>query len=188
MAADAQTVKALRDRTGAGVMDCKAALQASQGDLDGAVEYLRKKGLADAQKRQHRETKEGVVASYIHGAVAPGLGRIGVLVGLKSTGDKGKVMAIGRQVAMHIAAASPLAVRPEEIEPALLERERAVYREQAKESGKPEAIVEKMVEGRVRKYYEEVVLLSQGFVVNPELKVPCYEVRVEDGEVLVKLA
>jgi len=257
----AAMVKELREKTGAGMMDCKTALTETGGDMEAAVDWLRTKGLAKAAKKAGRvaaegliavagdgkaaaivevnsetdfvarnqqfqdlvsgvakvaaatpggrdavgaatfpgtaktvddeikeavatigehinlrradrlEVEDGVVASYIHGAVAPGLGRIGVLVGLRSTGDKAKLMAIGRQVAMHIAAASPLAVRPEEIDPALLERERAVYREQAKESGKPEAIVEKMVEGRVRKYYEEVVLLSQGFVVNPELKV-----------------
>jgi len=110
----------------------------------------------------------GAVATYIHNAVAPGLGKIGVIVGFESSGDQDKLSAIGRQVAMHVAAASPLAVREEEIDPAVLARERAVFTEQAKESGKPDAIIAKMVEGRIRKFYEEVVLLSQNFVVDSE--------------------
>jgi elongation factor Ts len=112
--------------------------------------------------------KNGAVASYVHGAVAPGLGKIGVLVALESSGNAEKVAQIGRQVAMHVAAANPLAVRAEELDPAVVQRERAIFAEQARESGKPEAIIEKMVEGRVRKYYEEVVLLSQAFVVDSE--------------------
>jgi elongation factor Ts len=110
----------------------------------------------------------GTVASYVHNAVAPGLGKIGVVVGLESAGDKDKLAAIGRQIAMHVAAASPLAVREDEVDPAVVARERAVFTEQAKESGKPEAIVAKMVEGRIRKFYEEVVLLAQNFVVDSE--------------------
>jgi elongation factor Ts len=110
----------------------------------------------------------GTVASYVHNAVAPGLGKIGVVVGLESAGDKDKLAAIGRQIAMHVAAASPLAVREEEVDPAVVARERAVFTEQAKESGKPEAIVAKMVEGRIRKFYEEVVLLAQNFVVDTD--------------------
>jgi elongation factor Ts len=113
----------------------------------------------------------GAVASYVHGAVAPGLGKIGVLVGVESTGDQAKLNALGRQVAMHVAAASPLAVRPEELDPAVVARERSIFADQARESGKPENIIEKMVDGRVRKFYEEVVLLAQNFVVNAELTV-----------------
>src|SRR5262249_52668417 len=109
-----------------------------------------------------------VVANYIHNAVAPGLGKIGIIVGFETTGDVAKLHATGRQVAMHIAAASPLAVRPEEVDPEVVARERKVFAEQARESGKPEAIIEKMVEGRLRKFFEEVVLLSQNFVVDPE--------------------
>ncbi len=112
--------------------------------------------------------KEGAVATYVHSAVAPGLGKIGVIVGLESSGDKGKLEQIGRQLAMHVAAASPLAVRVEELDPAVVERERAIFAEQARESGKPEAIIEKMVDGRIRKFHEEVVLLSQAFVVDSE--------------------
>jgi elongation factor Ts len=111
---------------------------------------------------------KGTVASYVHGAVAPGLGKIGVIVGLESSGDAGKLGEIGRQVAMHVAAAAPLAVRTSELDAVVVERERAIFAEQARESGKPEAIIEKMVEGRLRKFYEEVVLLSQTFVVDTE--------------------
>jgi elongation factor Ts len=112
--------------------------------------------------------ENGAVATYVHGAVVPGLGKIGVIVALESSGDSEKLAQVGRQVAMHIAAANPLAVRPEELDPAVVQRERAIFAEQARESGKPEAIIEKMVEGRIRKYYEEVVLLSQTFVVDSE--------------------
>jgi len=112
--------------------------------------------------------KPGAVATYVHNAVAPGLGKIGVIVGLESAGDHDKLIAIGRQVAMHVAAASPLAVCEEEVDPAVVARERAVFTEQAKDSGKPESIIAKMVEGRIRKFYEEVVLLSQNFVVDSE--------------------
>jgi elongation factor Ts len=124
----------------------------------------------------------GAVASYVHSAVAPGLGKIGVIVGLESAGDKAKLAAIGRQVAMHVAAASPLAVREEEVDPAVVARERAVFSEQAKESGKPEAIIAKMVEGRIRKFYEEVVLLSQNFVVDSEKTVGT-AVKAAEGDV-----
>ena len=108
------------------------------------------------------------MASYVHSAVAPGLGKIGVIVGLESSGDAGKLGEIGKQIAMHVAAASPLAVRTDELDPAVIAREKAIFAEQARESGKPEAIIEKMVEGRLRKFYEEVVLLSQTFVVDTE--------------------
>jgi elongation factor Ts len=114
---------------------------------------------------------DGVVSSYVHNAVREGLGKIGILVGLESTGDKEKLNVLGRQVAMHIAATNPLAVSPDDLDPALVERERAIFAEQAKESGKPAEIVAKMVEGRVRKYYEEVTLLAQTFVIDGETKV-----------------
>lgn len=114
------------------------------------------------------EVSDGVVASYVHGQVVPGLGKIGVLVGLESTGDKAKLAAHGRQIAMHIAAASPIAVNPEEVDASLIERERDVLAGQARESGKPEDIIAKMVEGRLRKYYEEVVLLHQIYVIDGE--------------------
>jgi elongation factor Ts len=111
---------------------------------------------------------EGVVASYVHAAIGPGLGKIGVIVGLKSAGDKEKLTALGRQIAMHIAAASPLAVDADRIDKETLARERAIFAEQARESGKPENIVEKMVEGRMRKFFEESTLLKQAFIMDSE--------------------
>ncbi|MFZ3034454.1 MAG: translation elongation factor Ts [Parvibaculum sp.] len=122
---------------------------------------------------------DGVVAAYTHNQVAPGLGKIGVLVGLESTGDKGKLAELGKQIAMHIAATSPLATRREEVDPETVERERNVLIAEAKESGRPDNIIEKMVEGRIRKFYEEVVLLSQAFVVNPDQTV---EKAVKEAE------
>jgi elongation factor Ts len=251
----ASLVKALRDRTGAGMMDCKSALMETQGDMEQAVDWLRKKGLSKAAKKAERaatdglvgvitegkvgaivevnsETDfvarnaqfqdlvrtiaslapkakgdlakllaapypgkgvpvdehvkamvatigenmslrrtaavsvgEGVVAEYVHNKVADGLGRIGVLVALESKGDKAALASLGRQIAMHIAAASPAAVRAEELDPALVERERAVYTEQAKASGKSAEIAAKMVEGRLRKeFFQQVVLLQQTFL------------------------
>jgi elongation factor Ts len=250
-------VKELRDKTGAGMMDCKNALSETGGDMEAAVDWLRAKGLAKAAKKAGRVAAEGLVgvatgagkaamvevnsetdfvarnadfqslvagiaeaalgtdgsldaisrakladgrtveealkaaiatigenmtlrrsailsvepgavASYVHSAVAPGLGKIGVIVGLRSSGDVARLAAIGRQVAMHIAAASPIAVRAEEVDPAVVARERAIFTEQARESGKPDQIIAKMVEGRIRKFFEEVVLLSQNFVVDTE--------------------
>lgn len=113
----------------------------------------------------------GVVASYVHNQVAPGVGKIGVLIAIETEADKAAAEAFGKQVAMHVAAAAPLALNPEEISADVVERERAVFTEQARESGKPENIIEKMVEGRIRKFYEESVLLSQAFVINPDLSV-----------------
>ena len=257
----AARVKELRDKTGAGMMDCKKALGEADGDIEAAVDWLRKKGLAAAAKKSGRVAAEGlvgaavgdgvgvvveinaetdfvarneifqgfvrtvtelalssdgtleglsamaypdtgrtvaeevthmvatigenmglrrvarltaspgVVASYIHSATVPGLGRIGVLVALKSEGDAEKLATLGRQLAMHVAAARPESVSTNDLDPALLERERNVLADQARASGKPEAIIEKMVEGRLRKYYEEVVLLEQTFVVDGENKV-----------------
>jgi elongation factor Ts len=271
MSVTAGMVKELREKTGAGMMDCKAALTETAGDMEQAVDWLRTKGLAKAAKKAGRVAAEGLVgvagagkravmvelnsetdfvarnadfqklvsdvaeaalktdgklesvlaakmpsgqsveeaikaavatigenmtlrrtamvsvtngavASYVHGAVAPGLGKIGVLVGVESTGDQAKLNALGRQVAMHVAAASPLAVRPEELDPAVVARERAIFADQARESGKPENIIEKMVEGRVRKFYEEVVLLAQNFVVNAELTVE-KALKASEGDV-----
>ena len=257
----AALVKQLRETSGAGMMDCKKALTESGGDLDAAVDWLRKKGLAAAAKKAGRvaaeglvgvaaegtrgavvevnsETDfvarnetfqdfvrkvagialqvggdiealkaakfpgtgnavadelttmiarigenmnlrraasitvgEGVVCSYIHNQTAPGLGKIGVLVGLESKGDKAKLEALGRQLAMHVAAAQPQAVDRSGVDASALERERDVLSEQARASGKPEDIIAKMVEGRLRKFYEEVVLLEQVFVIDGESKV-----------------
>jgi elongation factor Ts len=257
----AALVKRLRDQTGAGMMDCKAALSETGGDLEEATDWLRKKGLATAAKKAGRQTSEGligmqveprvgalvevnsetdfvarnetfqqlvravaalaprakgdleallrlevpdsgrqvadelthaisvigeninlrrtaalevtegVVGSYVHGALAPGLGKIGVVVGLQSAGDPEQLAAFGRQLAMHIAAARPQAVSVDRLDPALVARERAIYAEQARASGKPENILDKIVDGRMRKYHEEVVLLEQAFVIDTDLKV-----------------
>jgi elongation factor Ts len=257
----AALVKELREKSGAGMMDCKKALTENNGDIEAAIDWLRAKGIAKADKKSGRTAAEGligingagtsavvvevnsetdfvarndafqdlvrgvasvaigtdgsvdaigaatypatgktvtdtikdaiahigenmtlrravklsvedgVVATYIHNAVADGLGKLGVLVALKSTGNKDVLAAIGRQVAMHIAATNPLAIRSEEVDAAVAERERNVFIEQSRASGKPDAIIEKMVEGRMRKFFEEVALLSQAFVINPELTV-----------------
>ena len=257
MAITAQMVKDLREKTGVGMMDCKAALNETNGDMEAAVDWLRTKGLAKAAKKAGRVAAEGliavagagnraaivelnsetdfvsrndqfqalvksvaeaalstdgkvesvlkaplksggtvesavtaavatigenmtlrraavlsvdsgVVASYVHAAIAPGLGKIGVLVGMKSDGDAAKLSTLGRQVAMHVAAASPLAVDSSRLDPETVARERAIFAEQARESGKPEAIIEKMVEGRLRKFYEESTLVKQAFVMDSE--------------------
>jgi len=257
----ASMVKELRETSGAGMMDCKAALQECDGDMAAAVDWLRTKGLAKAAKKAGRvaadglvgvaasgtvgavvevnsetdfvarnETfqgmvtdiagvavgaegghsgllaadfpgagksvedhvtemvgtigenmtvrrsekltvENGVVASYIHSQVTDGLGKIGVLVALESTGDTGKLEALGRQLAMHVAATSPLAANVEDLDPAEIDRERQVLIAEAKESGKPDEIIEKMVEGRLRKFYEEVVLTSQVFVIDGETRI-----------------
>jgi elongation factor Ts len=114
---------------------------------------------------------DGVVSSYVHSAVKEGLGRLGILVALESSGDKTALNALGKQIAMHIAATNPLSISPDDLDPAVVARERAIFAEQARESGKPAEIIEKMVEGRVRKYYEEVTLLAQTFVIDGETKV-----------------
>ncbi|GJM02006.1 MAG: elongation factor Ts [Rhodomicrobium sp.] len=252
----ASMVKELRETTGAGMMDCKAALKENDGNIEAAIDWLRTKGLAKAAKKAGRVAAEGLVgiktdgpdgavvevnsetdfvarneqfqklvgvvaeaalkegsedlgskpypgsdktideeitalvgtigenmsyrrsvklsvengvtAGYIHNATAPGLGKIGVLVALESTGDAAKLEALGKQIAMHIAAINPLALSVEELDPAVVEREKAVLTEQARESGKPEEIIGKMIEGRIRKFYEEVVLLKQTFVIDGE--------------------
>ncbi len=261
----AATVKQLREMTGAGMMDCKTALNETGGDMEAAVDWLRKKGLSKAAKKAGRtaaeglvaiavenngagatgvvvevnsETdfvarnelfqnmvsdiaqtavsvegdydklrsaiypgaeksveehvaemvgqigenmnlrrsvgivvEEGVVASYVHGQATDGAGKIGVLVGLKSSGDKDKLHAVGKQIAMHVAAARPLSARVEELDPTVIAKERDILADQARASGKPENIIEKMVEGRLRKFYEESVLLEQIFVIDGETKV-----------------
>jgi elongation factor Ts len=257
----ASLVKELREKTGAGMMDCKKALTETSGDLEGAVDWLRKKGLAAAAKKAGRVAAEGLVAvatsdtvgavvevnsetdfvarnerfqafanevarqvltgsgdldtlqqaqypesgrtigeevthmvatigenmnlrriarievgsgavaSYVHNALAPNLGKIGVLVGLESTGDRDRLLELGKQIAMHIAAARPEALNIEDVDSSALDRERSVLADQARASGKPEEIIAKMVEGRLRKYYEEVVLLEQVYVIDGENKV-----------------
>ena len=267
----AALVKQLREQTGAGMMDCKAALIESAGDLENATDWLRKKGLAAAAKKASRlaseglvglevdgrrgvvvevnsetdfvarnqdfqalvgtiaglalesggdlerllqttvpasgrsvadeitqsiavigenlhlrrvaaiEVGEGVVGTYVHGALAPGLGKIGVLVGLQSAGDPEQLGALGKQLAMHVAAAKPLAISVDRLDARELERERAIYAEQARASGKPASIVDKIVDGRVRKFFEEVVLLEQAYVIDPDTKVKAAIERVAES-------
>src|SRR4051794_10961309 len=256
----AATVKELRERTGAGMMDCKKALGETQGDMEAAIDWLRTKGLAAAAKKAGRQAAEGlvgvavrgtkgavvevnsetdfvakneqfqefvrtvsqlaldtgsdvaelnsaawpaggtveekltaniatigenqslrraallevgdgVVVSYVHNAVSPGLGKIGVLVALESTGDKGALEALGKQLAMHIAAANPLALRGEDLDSAMIERERSIATEKARESGKPADIVAKMVDGAIAKFRKEMAFLSQLFVIDNKTRI-----------------
>lgn len=254
-------IKDLRERTGAGMMDCKRALDENGGDMEKAIDWLRKKGIASAAKKSGRiaaeglvavasgdasaamielnsetdfvarneqfqqlaealagyavkvngnidalkthncsinnkpveavvtdaiatigeniqlrrstalSVKQGVVATYVHSAVKAGMGKIGVLVALESAGNKEALLALGKQIAMHVAAAKPEALNKEEVDPAKLDRERNVLKDQAIASGKPADVAEKMVEGRIRKYYEEVVLLEQLFVIDGKTKI-----------------
>lgn len=269
MSISAAQVKELREITGAGMMDCKAALAETNGDMEAAVDWLRKKGIAKADKKAGRTAAEGLigvasdansavvvevnsetdfvarnaafqeivrnvasvalgtdgsdeavaaaaypgtgksvtetikdavgtigenmsfrrsaklsvsqgaVATYIHNGVADSLGKMGVLVAIETAGNADAARAFARQVAMHVAATNPLSLTPEEIDPAVVAREKDIYSDQARQSGKPEAIIEKMVEGRMRKFYEEVVLLKQAFVINPDVTV---EQALKDAE------
>ena len=265
MAITASMVKELRDKTGAGMMDAKKALTETDGDMEAAVDLLRVKGLAKADKKSSRTAAEGlvgvaaeggvgvavevnsetdfvarnpqfqemvagiaqvalgvkgdveavkaakmgaksvaetvteavatigenlsvrrsarvdadVVATYVHNAAAPGMGKIGVLVGLNSAGNKDAVEAIGKQIAMHVAATSPASLSEADLDPALVEREKAVLTEQARESGKPDSVIEKMIVGRMNKFFQEVCLLKQTFVINPDLTV---EKAVKEAE------
>ncbi len=254
----AALVKELREKTGAGMMECKKALTESNGDLEGAIDYLRKKGLSVAAKKASRvasqglvgvkstgkkgavielnsetdfvakndefqkmalnmvdaalengdleavkaaqlngksiadnltdliakigenmslrrtaalSVENGVVASYIHNTAAPNLGKIGVLVALESNADAAKLQEVAKQIAMHIAAAAPQALDIDSLDKAAVEHEKSIYSEQARQSGKPENIIEKMIEGRIRKFYEEVVLLEQAYIMDPDKKV-----------------
>jgi elongation factor Ts len=266
----AKMVKDLRDKTGAGMMDCKKALSETDGDMEAAVDWLRAKGFAKAAKKAGRtaadglvgvavedkkgavvevnaetdfvarneqfqnmvseisklalktegdvnklgaETfpgtdkpvndyisemiatigenmrlrragyiavSDGIVASYVHNAAAPGMGKIGVIVGLESTGDQDKLQALGKQLAMHVAATSPMAVDVDSLDPEVIERERSILVEQARESGKPDNIIEKMVEGRLNKYYQEVVLMKQALVTDPDNTVEAALKAAED--------
>ena len=166
----AKDVKELRDRTGAGFMDCKKALAESDGDMDKAVEYLQKKALATADKKASRVAAEGMVGSYIH----PGA-NIGVLLEVNCETDfvaRGDdFQAFVKDVCMHIAAAAPLVVSADELDPELVAKQRDIFKGQAVESGKPEHIAEKMVEGRLKKWMREVVLLEQAFVKDPDKSV-----------------
>ena len=162
----AQKVKELRDKTGAPWMDCKIALNEAKGDLAGAETVLRKRGLASAQKRAGRATLEGVIGSYIHAG-----GKIGVLVELNCETDfvarTQEFQQLGHDLAMHVAATDPRFLSKEEVTSEILEKEKEIYRAQALASGKPEKVVERIVEGKMEKFYEEVCLLEQHFIKDP---------------------
>jgi elongation factor Ts len=161
--ADAKTVMELREKTGAGVMDCKAALQASSGNLDAAVEYLRKKGLADAKKREHRDAKEGVVQAYIH----PG-SKLGVLIEVDCETDfvakTDAFQELVRDLAMQVAATNPSYVAREDVPATVLEKEREIYRGQMADQKKPAQVLDKIVEGKLEKWFSEQCLLEQAFI------------------------
>ncbi|MCR9139492.1 MAG: translation elongation factor Ts [Alphaproteobacteria bacterium] len=272
MSISASQVKELREKSGAGMMDCKKALQENGGDMDAAMDWLRAKGIAKADKKSGRTAAEGLVgvagsgssavvveinsetdfvarneafqdlvrgvaevaletdgtletvsaqnypatgksvvdsitdavatigenmslrrtakltvgqgavATYVHNSVADGLGKLGVLVALESSGDAQALAAIGKQVAMHVAATNPLALTSADVDADVAGRERAIFVEQARESGKPDNIIEKMVDGRMRKFFEEVALMSQSFVVNPDVTV---EAAIKEAEASV---
>ncbi len=170
MEISASMVKDLREKTGAGMMDCKKALAESGGDFQKAVDYLRQKGLATAAKRAGRIASEGRIGSYIHTG-----GKIGVMVEVNCETDfvakTDEFQLFAREVAMHIAAANPAYVRREEVPPEALEREKEIYRAQARDAKKPEKIMEKIVEGKLEKYYGEVCLLEQPFVRDPDVTI-----------------
>ncbi|HEY3305423.1 MAG TPA: translation elongation factor Ts [Candidatus Binatia bacterium] len=170
MEVSANTVKELREKTGAGMMDCKKALADCAGDLEKAVDYLRRKGLASAAKKMSRVASEGLVGAYIHAG-----GKIGVMVELNCETDfvarTPEFQALLKDIAMQVAAASPRYVKREEVSAEELEREREIHRRQALDSGKPEKIVEKIVEGKMDRFYSEVCLLEQAFIKDPDRKV-----------------
>lgn len=160
---EASAVKELRERTGSGMMDCKKALTESNGDMEKAIEILREKGLAAAAKKAGRIASEGIVDAYIHGG-----GRIGVLIEVNSETDfvakNEEFRQFVKDMAMQVAASNPLYVKREEVDPQIIEKEREIYRAQALNEGKPEKIIDKMVEGRIEKFYKEICLLEQPFI------------------------
>jgi elongation factor Ts len=186
MAITTEQVKELRDRTGAGMLECKKALEEANGDIEAAIDILRAKGAAKAAKRAAREAREGAIGSYIHMG-----GKIGVLVEVNCETDfvarTEDFRNLVRDIAMHIAAANPLAVTPEQIPAEIVERERAVFREQVKAEGKPEHLWDKIVEGKLKKFYQDNALLEQAFVKDPEKTVGqlVTEVSARTGENIV---
>jgi elongation factor Ts len=170
MAITAAVVKELREKTGAGMMDCKKALGETAGDLDKAIDYLRQKGLAAAAKKADRVAADGAVGAYVH----PG-GKIGVLVEINCETDfvarTTEFQALLKDIAMQVAAANPRYVRREEVPAEEFQKERSIYRQQALETGKPEKVVDKIVEGKVERFYADVCLLEQSFIKDPDKKV-----------------
>ncbi|KPA11658.1 elongation factor Ts [Candidatus Magnetomorum sp. HK-1] len=179
----ADMVKQLRTATSAGIMDCKAALKECDGDMTKAVDFLRKKGLATAKKRADRETKEGVVCPYIHMG-----GKLGVLVEINCETDfvakTDDFLDFAKNIAMHIAAAAPLGVKAEDISEEMVEKEKEIFRGQALETGKPEKVVEKIVEGKLKKFYEDSCLMNQAYVRDTSITISDYlnEVIAKTGE------
>lgn len=182
----AQMVKELRERTGAGMMECKGALSEAKGDMEKAIEILRKKGIAKAEKKASREVKDGLIHSYIH----PG-GKLGVLVEVNCETDfvaKNELFKeFVHNLAMHIAASNPIAIERAGVPPDVLEREMRIYKEQAAESGKPAPIAEKIAAGKLEKFYNENVLLEQPYIRDPEKTVKDYltEVIAKIGENII---
>lgn len=185
MSVSASDVKKLREMTGVGMMDCKKALIETGGDVEKAVEFLRKKGMASAQKREGRETKEGTITAYIH----PG-SRLGVLLELNCETDfvakTDDFQNLARDIAMQIAAANPHAVNREDIPAETIEKEKEIYREQMKDQKKPEQVIEKIIQGKIDKYFQEVVLMEQAFVkdTNKTIKEYLLEMSAKLGEAM----
>jgi elongation factor Ts len=183
MTISAQEVKKLRDMTGAGMMECKKALQETDGDTEAAIDLLRTRGAAKAAKRATKAAKEGTIGSYIHFG-----GKVGVMVELNCETDfvakTDDFQSLAKDLAMHVAASNPLAVSPDDLPPEVVERERQIFLEQVRSEGKPEHILEKIVEGKLRKFYEESSLLKQPFVKNPDQNVEelITEVSARTGE------
>ncbi len=163
----ADMVKELREATGSGIMDCKRVLAEAEGDFEKAVDLLRKKGLAKAAKRAGRSTSEGMICSYIHTGA-----KLGVLVEVNCESDfvakTDDFQTFAKNIAMHIAAANPAGLNPEDVDPKVVEKEREIYRAQMLEEGKPENIIDKIVDGKVEKFYKDVCLMSQQYVKDPQ--------------------
>lgn len=180
MATTAEKVRELRDKTGAGVMDCKEALAASQDDLEKAIDYLRKKGLAATAKRAHRDARDGAVATYVH----PG-SKLGVLIEVNCETDfvarTDQFQEVLKSLAMQVAAANPLYVTREEVPPAVIEREKDIYRQQVVEQKKPPQVIEKIIEGKLSKFFEEVCLLDQAYIRDPSGKTRVKDLIAEVG-------
>lgn len=186
MAISTALIKDLREKTGVGIMDCKNALNESDGDINKAIEYLRKKGIATAKKRGSRVTSQGQVASYIHAG-----GKIGVLLEVNCetdfTGKSEDFTDFVKDASMQIAATNPVAIDRENIPLDILEKEKEIYATQARESGKPEKVIEKIVDGKLKKFFSEVCLLEQPFVKNPDITIQdlLNEMMAKTGENIV---
>jgi elongation factor Ts len=186
MEISAEMVRKLREKTGVGLMDCKEALKHAEGDIEKAIEYLREKGMAKLQKRMGRAASEGVIASYIHTG-----GKIGAMVEVNCETDfvanTKEFQEFARDLAMQITAANPLFVKREDVPEETKEKERAIYRKQAIDSGKPEKILDKIAEGKMEKFYQEVCLVEQSFIKNPDVTVKdlLEQLLVKMGEKIV---